>query len=318
MCKRTIAVLGLAATGLLTAAGPAAGPAAAEDGSRAAAPCAAARLEITGGPSVTAGALLDTSAVRTFLQGLVRPADRPGALPRSADASFAEAAEFPGVLDAFLLDVEREIGVSRPDSGTEEARLTAADGDTLARRILEPLVAAALDCAPSTTSSAADTPDTDTSATGTSDIGASSTDTSSTDTSSTGTSDVGASDTGWAETGLPDAGSSAEAEPASLLDAAGATAVLEALVNRPETCVTDGTSTVRAGDDGMSVTSSSSRVSLLDALGVRRTLDMLTGRPSAACPAADAPLSAATTEQDRPRSLLGGLGLGALFSRLLG
>ncbi|MFI7112548.1 hypothetical protein ACIBK9_40000 [Nonomuraea sp. NPDC050227] len=304
MCKRTIAVLGLAATGLLTAAGPAA----AEDGSRAAAPCVAARLEVTGGPSVAGGALLDTSAVRTFLQGLVRPADRPGALPRSADASFAEAAEFPGVLDAFLLDVERENGLSRPDGGTEEARPAAADGDTLARRILEPLVAAALDCAPATTSPAADTPDTDTSATGASDI----------DTSATGASDIGASGTGWAETGLPDAGSSAEAEPASLLDAAGATAVLEALVNRPETCVTDGTATIRADDDGMSVTSSSSRVSLLDALGVRRTLDVLTGRPSAACPAADVPLSAATTEQDRPRSLLSGLGLGALFSRLLG
>ncbi|MFF0863984.1 hypothetical protein ACFYUV_19640 [Nonomuraea sp. NPDC003560] len=299
MCKRTIAVLGLAATGLLTAAGPAA----AEDGSRAAAPCVAARLEVTGGPSVAAGALLDTSAVRTFLQGLVRPADRPGALPRSADASFAEAAEFPGVLDAFLLDVEQEIGVSRPDSGTEEAGPAAGDGDTLARRILEPLVAAALDCTPATTSPAATSLAADTSDTGT---------------SVTGTSDIGASGTGWAETGLPDAGSSAEAEPASLLDAAGATAVLEALVNRPETCVTDGTATVRAGDDGMSVTSSSSRVSLLDALGVRRTLDVLTGRPSAACPAADVPLSAATTEQDRPRSLLGGLGLGALFSRLLG
>ncbi|MEU8322394.1 hypothetical protein AB0C33_28900 [Nonomuraea sp. NPDC048881] len=309
MCKRTIAVLGLAATGLLTAAGPAA----AEDGSRATAPCVAARLEITGGPSVAAGALLDTSAVRTFLQGLVRPADRPGALPRSADASFAEAAEFPGVLDAFLLDVEREIGVGRPDGGTEEARLAAAGGDTLARRILEPLVAAALDCAPATTSPAADTPDTGTSATGTSATGASDI-----GTSATGVSGIGASGTGWAETGLPDDGSSAEAEPASLLDAAGATAVLEALVNRPETCVTDGTATIRAGDDGMSVTSSSSRVSLLDALGVRRTLDVLTGRPSAACPAADVPLSAATTEQDRPRSLLSGLGLGTLFSRLLG
>ncbi|MFI7688054.1 hypothetical protein ACIBQ6_03230 [Nonomuraea sp. NPDC049655] len=314
MCKRTIAVLGLAATGLLTAAGPAA----AEDGSRAAAPCVAARLEITGGPSVAAGALLDTSAVRTFLQGLVRPADRPGALPRSADASFAEAAEFPGVLDAFLLDVEREIGVGRPDGGTEEVRLTAADGDAPARRILEPLVAAALDCTPATTSPAADTPDTDTSVTGTSVTGTSVTGTSDVDTSATGASGIGAWGTGWAETGLPDDGSSAEAEPASLLDAAGATAVLEALVNRPETCVTDGTATIRAGDDGMSVTSSSSRVSLLDALGVRRTLDVLTGRPSAACPAADVPLSAATTEQDRPRSLLNGLGLGALFSRLLG
>ncbi|MEV3981220.1 hypothetical protein [Nonomuraea sp. NPDC049758] len=309
MCKRTIAVLGLAATGLLTAAGPAA----AEDGSRAAAPCVAAQLEITGGPSVAAGALLDTSAVRTFLQGLVRPADRPGALPRSADASFAEAAEFPGVLDAFLLDVEQEIGVSRPDGGTEEARLTAADGDTPARRILEPLVAAALDCAPATGTSATGTSDT-----GTSDTGTSGTGTSDTGASDIGTWGIGASGTGWAETGLPDAGSSAEAEPASLLDAAGATAVLEALVNRPETCVTDGTSTIRAGEDGMSVTSSSSRVSLLDALGVRRTLDVLTGRPSAACPAADVPLSAATTEQDRPRSLLSGLGLGALFSRLLG
>ncbi|MFI7416095.1 hypothetical protein [Nonomuraea sp. NPDC049684] len=295
MCKRTIAVLGLAATGLLTAAGPAA----AEDGSAAAAPCFAARLEITGGPSVTAGTLLDTSAVRTFLQGLVRPADRPGALPRSADASFAEAAEFPGVLDAFLLDVEQEIGVSRPDGGTQEARPTAADGDTLARRILEPLVADALGCPPAP----------GTSAPGTSDVV----------TSDTGTSDTVTSDTGWAETGTSAAGSSAEAEPSSLLDAAGATAVLEALVNRPETCVTDGASTIRAGDDGMSVTASSSRVSLLDALGVRRTLDVLTGRPPAACPAADVPLSAAATaEQDRPASLLGGLGLGSLFSRLLG
>ncbi|MEU1639722.1 hypothetical protein [Nonomuraea sp. NPDC005701] len=299
MCKRTIAVLGLAATGLLTAAGPAA----AEDGGSVAAPCVAARVEIAGGPSVAAGALLDTSAVRTFLQGLVRPADRPGALPRSADASFAEAAEFPGVLDAFLLDVEREIGVSRPGGGTEESRLTAADSDTLARRILEPLVAGALGCAPATGSSITGPPDT-----GTSDTG----------TSATGTSATGTPDTGWAETGLPDTGASARAEPASLLDAAGATAVLEALVNRPETCVTDGTSTIVTSDDGMYVTTASSRTSLLDALGVRRTLDALTGRPSAACPAADVPLSAATTEQDRPRSLLSGLGLGALFSRLLG
>ncbi|MEV4366805.1 hypothetical protein AB0J71_07045 [Nonomuraea sp. NPDC049637] len=307
MCKRTIAVLGLAATGLLTAAGPAA----AEDGSRAAAPCVAARLEITGGPSVRASTLLDTSAVRTFLQGLVRPADRPadrsadrpGALPRTADASFAEAAEFPGVLDAFLLDVEQEIGVSRPNSGTEEARPTAADGDTLARRILEPLVAAALDCAP---------------APGTSDVGTSAPGTSAPGTSDVGSSDSGAAETGWWETGRPEAGSSAAAEPSSLLDAAGATAVLEALVNRPETCLTDGTSTIRTGDDGMSVTTASSRMSLLDALGVRRTLDFLTGRPSAACPAADVPLSAAATERDRPTSLLDGLGLGALFSRLLG
>ncbi|MEU1721226.1 hypothetical protein [Nonomuraea sp. NPDC005692] len=299
MCKRTIAVLGLAATGLLTAAGPAA----AEDGSSVAAPCVAARLEIAGGPSVAAGTLLDTSVVRTFLQGLVRPADRPGALPRSADAGFAEAAEFPGMLDAFLLDVEREIGVSRPGGGTEEPRLTAADSDTLARRILEPLVAGALGCAPATGSS--DTPASDTPA---SDIG----------TSDIGASDTGASDTGWADTGLTDTGASAEAEPASLLDAAGATAVLEALVNRPETCVTDGTSTIVTSDDGMYVTTASSRTSLLDALGVRRTLDVLTGRPPAACPAADVPLSAATTEQDRPRSLLSGLGLGALFSRLLG
>ncbi|MFI9592924.1 hypothetical protein [Nonomuraea sp. NPDC052265] len=288
MCKRTIAVFGLTAVGLLAAAGPAT----AEEAGTAAAPCVAARVEIAGGPSVVAGTLLDTSAVRTFLRGLLRPADRPGALPLSADASFVEAAEFPGVLDAFLLDVEDEVGVTRTDGDPGDVGLTDSDSDALSRRILEPIVADAMGCVPPTGSSP----------TGSSPTGSSATASAATDPSATDSADVG---------------SSAEEEPTSLLDAAGATAVLEALVNRPETCVTDGASTIRASDTGMSITTDSSQVSLLDALGVRRTLDVLVGRPSA-CATENVPLSAATTEQDRPTSLLDGLGLGTLFSRLLG
>ncbi|MFI6183204.1 hypothetical protein ACIA8R_47290 [Nonomuraea sp. NPDC051191] len=304
---RTIAVFGLTTVGLLTAVAPAT----AEDGSAAAAPCVAARIEVASGSPAGASALLDTSAVRTFLQGLVRPADRPGAQPLPEDTSFAAAAEFPGLLDAllldvddyvFLLDAQEDVQPARTggDPGDVAPATSGADSDALARRILEALVADALRCTPP-----AAPPATDPAATSaaTSSVATSS----AADSADAGSSDIGFSDVGW----------SADPEATSLLDSEGATAVLEALMNRPESCVTDGTSTIRSSDTGRSIAADSSQVSLLDALGVRRMLDVLVGRPSA-CATEDVPLSAATTEQDRPKSLLDGFGLGALFSKLLG
>ncbi|RSN04924.1 hypothetical protein DMB42_29485 [Nonomuraea sp. WAC 01424] len=262
MCRRTIAVAGLATMGLLAAAGPAT----AEEGDRSAAPCVAARVQVAGGQSIT---LLDTPIVRALLQGLVRPAEETGPTDAfgateatgqpflTAETSFAAAAEFPGLLDDFLLD-DFLLDDDAPgtaagtaagtDTGTDTGTAADTAAGTDAEQVLEPLVITALGCG-----------------------------------QAEDTSEAGAEPTGAEPTG---------AEPASLLDAAGAAAVLEALVNRPAMCTADGTAAATAGAsaDGTAGDVSASRMSLLDAIGVRRTLDMLIGRPSVVC-AADGTMS---------------------------
>lgn len=102
--------------------------------------------------------------------------------------------------------------------------------------------------------------------------------------------------------------------PPSLLDAAGATSVLEALMNRPEACVS-------TGPNGTTVTTGRTTVTadpaLLDSIGVRRTLDLLVGRTSA-CATPRGATVAVSSVPGSPGSLLDDLGLADFLDNLFG
>lgn len=257
--------------------------------------------------TATSPSLLDTAEARRFLQGLVRSDGRNTSLYVATDPSFVAAAQFPGLLDTLLLGPQAQFAPPAVPGAVPGVVPGAVPGAV-----------------------PGDVPD---------------------------VPDVAMEPREILEPlvadamGCPQAAGSVEAAlaepaPTSLLDRAGATAVLRALANRPEACATTGTT---VSSDGRSVTADNATVSadgatvtangmtvtasasLLDAIGVRRTLDILVGRPSA-CVTTGATTGVTTgaapgtvpgasvsvsTDAAMPESILDTLGIGDLIDGLL-
>jgi hypothetical protein len=301
MYKHTIVMLGVAAASMLPATGTASADALAP-----ASPCADTAVADPASPP----SLLNTVGARAFLQGLVSSVEDRAAQPLAPDASFAAAAQFPGVLDAFLVGTPEEFAAYQARSSSPYA--------IGATQILEPLVADAMGCAraavqPGPLSAAVAVqppPMPGAFALQPAPMAGYVTIRPAPAPATVTVRPAPVPGTVAVESGpvpgvvaVESAPGAFVAPPVSLLDAVGAREVLEALVNRPVTCV--------ASSGGIAP-----QTALLDTIGVTDALDTMVGRPSA-CHVRRTSVTVSTTPSERV-SLLDSLGVSDLLDGILG